>query len=74
MKCPKCGEDMEEGYVGVMMRSRLFWSKDEPKSARLSMPKGAIKLLDHDGWFADKKDWLRKGFRCTNCKLITFEY
>ena len=73
MKCPRCSEEMKEGYVGVKMRSVLFWSKEEPKSARLSTPEGAMELLRNTSWAPDKKDWLRRAYRCERCGLIIFE-
>jgi len=72
---------MEEGNVFLQSGgySNLYWSKEEPKgfwstSALPLAPKTGIALLQRTIAIRDKKDWCRKGFRCANCKLITFEY
>jgi len=55
MKCPECGKEMGEGYIGVKIRSVLFWLKKEPKSARLSILGGATELLRNTTWFQIRK-------------------
>ena len=79
MKCPKCGEDMEEEHIFLVSagyRGALYRSKEEPPDYWAIYPKseGSIPLLQRNFFHRDKKHWSRKGFRCANCKFVTFEY
>ncbi len=78
MKCPKCGEEMEEGFVFPFSPAgshSIVWSQKEPKDIgwMLGFPKEWTKLAERY-ILTDRKKWLRKGFRCPNCRLVTFEY
>ncbi len=79
MKCPECGEEMEEGYVFLIIGlenawAMLDWSIAEPPDfwSFLKVPKGTIVLLKKGTESRDKKHWLRKGFRCPTCEMFSF--
>lgn len=64
MKCPRCGEPMEKGYIhaprGIYWDTEKhdwnIWSSEELLSQfALTMPKA-------------------QRYRCTNCKIVLFSY
>jgi hypothetical protein len=70
MKCPKCGGEMEHGYlqVGASVGLGVFWFD---------------RLFEHGQQFKAKKERLMttiaaprniEGFRCPECKIVLFEY
>ena len=66
---------MDEGYI-YLAASYLFWSKEEPRGYWAlgdNYPKGKITLLISNISHRDRKNWLRKSFRCGKCGLIIFE-
>jgi len=73
MKCPKCGEEIKEGYVYLdIYYGSLNWSVTEPKNPE--RVKGSIKIIRYDPLLLrGKEKWLRKGYRCEKCGLIIFE-
>jgi len=76
LKCPNCGEEMEEGYVGVVIGSILFWLGEEPKYSGtywMRRTMGAMELLQNPGR-SPKKNRLRESSRCPKCKIIIFNY
>jgi len=74
MKCPRCGEEMEEGYIHVSGYgdSWLYWSKAKIQSFWFSH-KGAVELIKKSVNQPDKKYWVRQAYRCEKCGLIVFE-
>jgi hypothetical protein len=74
MKCPNCGEEMEEGYVTLDGEgTALCWSKVKPSVPRIVW-KEKETLLRSSIFHLNEEHWLRKGYRCANCKLVTFVY
>ncbi|MFB0544048.1 MAG: PF20097 family protein [Candidatus Bathyarchaeia archaeon] len=74
MKCPRCSEEMEEGYVWVASTygaGLFYWSLVEPKGWFWRVPKEYVEILKR--YWNDKKYWLRQGYRCEECGLIVFE-
>ncbi|NLJ57228.1 MAG: hypothetical protein GX339_00095 [Tissierellia bacterium] len=63
--CPKCGEEMEEGYVHS--RKQILWSED-----------GKSRLYDlYDENLVPmgvRRSNKVPGLRCKECKLVLFEY
>jgi len=69
MLCPKCGKEMEHGYlqVGPSVGLGLFWFD---------------RLFEYGQQFiAEKKRLMQipaprniEGFRCPKCKIVMFEY
>lgn len=69
MKCPKCGNEMEHGYlqIGSSVGLGVFWFD---------------RLFEHGEQFAARKERLItpfpphniEGFRCPKCKVVLFEY
>jgi transcription initiation factor IIE alpha subunit len=69
MLCPKCGKEMEQGYlqIGSSVGLGVFWFD---------------RLFEHGQQFTAKKKRLMsvpaprniEGFRCPKCKVVLFEY
>ena len=77
LKCSKCGEEMEIGYVFMQSFGDgvFYWSKYAHTSP-WRQPKtqmNAIEILNFGIHKRDKKYWLRRAYRCEICGLITFE-
>jgi uncharacterized C2H2 Zn-finger protein len=79
MKCPKCGQEMEEGYVTLMPSHNawLYWSREQlpgfwgrVKGNEIWKERVTLmqKLIARDG------NSFSKGSRCANCRLVLFEY
>ncbi|MDD1766164.1 MAG: PF20097 family protein [Methanomassiliicoccales archaeon] len=69
MNCPKCGNEMEHGYlqIGQTMGLGVFWFD---------------RTFEHGQQFMAKRKRLMhvvaprniEGFRCPKCKIVLFEY
>ena len=69
MICPKCGKEMEHGYlqIGSSVALGVFWFD---------------RLFEHGEQFLAKKNRILnapiprniEGFRCPKCKVVLFEY
>jgi predicted RNA-binding Zn-ribbon protein involved in translation (DUF1610 family) len=67
MKCPKCGKEMQKGFV-PSNRGRLYWS---PEDQRIpwnvaKLPKGSVVLSDFSITTAKKAE----AFFCESCKIV----
>jgi len=73
MKCPKCSEELKEGYLWLDIDlGSLYWSTIEPKS--LKYQKESIEILRFNPLlWRGKENWLRRAYRCEKCGLIIFE-
>jgi hypothetical protein len=75
MKCPRCGEEMREGYI--YLRSSeigyLYWSMVEPHSRWFHQKEAVQVLIENLVLLPGKENWLRRAYRCEKCGLITFE-
>ncbi|MFB0543700.1 MAG: PF20097 family protein [Candidatus Bathyarchaeia archaeon] len=78
MKCPECGEEMEEGFLWIkwgMYRAENWWSFKKPAWHRFwRIPQvhptlGSIMIMENT-----KEDYVKKGFRCPQCLIIIFNY
>jgi len=70
MKCPKCGKEMEEGFVSAGFNPPdrgIGWSSTKGQTAIDLQP-----LLGTDHWYQNFA--YAKAFRCKSCKLVQFEY
>jgi Domain of unknown function (DUF6487) len=71
MKCPRCGKEMEEGFVSAYkhdpMNPRLGWSKTK---VHFAPNREELLNTEHmrEGYV------FTKAFRCHDCRLIQFEY
>lgn len=79
MKCPKCGQEMEEGYVTLTSseNAHLYWSSEElpgfwERVKGKKVWKERVTLM-HKGFFSEVNQQI-KGSRCANCRLVIFEY
>jgi len=63
-KCPKCGKEMEEGYISLM--SGMRW--------RSNGDRGLVKgeLLFRGSWWGFST--LKLALRCKDCGLVIFQY
>jgi RNase P subunit RPR2 len=66
MDCPKCNNEMEQGYLQGMRR--VAWVKNKHKVSLL--PKQGEVLLENNY----VKDFLLKAWICKNCKKIIIDY
>jgi hypothetical protein len=71
MKCPKCGKDMEEGFLYAPMDhfypSGIFWDYSQGGTKDDLIPLVKAQRC----W----KDYVSpKALRCKECKLVQFEY
>ncbi|HCX05118.1 MAG TPA: hypothetical protein DHM42_11630 [Clostridiales bacterium] len=66
MDCPKCNNEMEQGYLQGMRR--VAWVKNKHKVSLL--PKQGEVLLENN----NVKDFLLKAWICKNCKKIIIDY
>jgi len=84
MKCPRCEKEMKEGFVtlGTSENANLWWSEEEPPSLWQEV---LIDFRLRDKWKHEilmrntllhhgKEERVRKGFRCSNCRIVFFEY
>jgi len=68
VECPKCGTEMEQGFVATWYmywtdeRRELFW-KSPPKDDVVVKP-GFFHIFDKS----------LKAYRCKKCKLVLFNY
>lgn len=69
MNCPKCGGEMEEGFLSLTLPVLMEWveGRSRPETERV----GANSTLRYEPgiW----RDYV-KSFRCFSCRLITFGY
>jgi len=64
VKCPKCGGELENGYVHAPQG--VYWDSVEHKWHIFSLEA----LLSMWAWTMPRV----RGWRCTNCRLILFFY
>ncbi len=84
MKCPKCEKKMEEGLVSLLTseNASVCWSKEEPPGIWQEMlsdfklrDKWKREILMRNGVIpVEKGQRIRKGFRCSNCRIVFLEY
>jgi len=68
MKCPECGEEMEEGYVTGAYG--FFWAKKKKFFYTLGDE-------DTERLFVRLWDWYQArlvGYKCSKCEMIIFYY
>lgn len=63
MKCPKYGEEMEEGYsfLESIYTLGLYWSKEEPSkfwALGSQLPREYLTMLERSGAHSDEKNRL----------------
>ncbi len=79
MKCPKCGQEMEEGYVTLATTEGawLHWSKHKKYFVglweRVKCKRAELGTLMQN-IPSSKKNCQSTGTRCTRCRLALFEY
>lgn len=66
MKCPYCGEEMEQGFL--QGRNRIAWVKK--KHLISTLPKEGEVLLENNTF----KDFTLTAFICKSCKKIIVDY
>ncbi len=84
MKCPKCEKAMKEGYVtlGTTENASILWSDEEYPGVwqdvlsdfRLREKWKREILVQHNLVGSTKEQWSRKGFRCSDCRIVLLEY
>jgi hypothetical protein len=79
MKCPKCGQEMEEGYVTLTSseNAHLYWSSEElpgfwERVKGKKVWKERVTLMQNI--IFHKSNPPTKGSKCANCRLVPFEY
>jgi hypothetical protein len=69
MKCPTCGNEMEEGFLSFNRPFSIEWvtGKERPRTEET----GAIKMLIYEPGY-----WWKyiKAYRCKSCDLALFKY
>ncbi len=68
---------MENGNFWIQWRADKcwnFWSIEEPNYSWKGFSKIKQKIQVLESSTGNKEKWLRKGFRCEKCELITFSY
>jgi len=67
MKCPKCGEDMQNGFLPAV-RGRLYWSPEDQRIPWniVKHPKGSVVLSEFAIVTAKKAE----AFYCEFCKIV----
>ena len=79
LNCPKCGKEMEKGYVTLISgkASALFFSKDKIAWAWTStLPVGTSDkdLIMTDSVLLAMADmYRREGYRCKPCELVVID-
>jgi len=82
-RCPICRGEMEEGYIfltglSLYFKTTLSWSDKKPliKYGIFWLPpKERTALLHWDGDFKSlKRSCMRKAYKCSNCKIVIFNY
>ena len=73
MKCPKCEEEMKEGYIHLDIDfGSVYWSKTKPQ--RIGYRKGFVTVMRFNPLlYRGRENWLRRAYRCEMCGLLTFE-
>jgi hypothetical protein len=71
LKCPDCGDEMEEGFVSISRPVVIEWVKgvDGPMEGRM----GDRKLLMYEFEYRMKPIY-RKAYLCRMCELVLFCY
>jgi hypothetical protein len=71
MKCPKCGKEMEEGFLYAPMDdvypSGICWAQSQTGTCGDLIP-----LVKAQRWW--KSYVSPRALRCKGCKLVQFEY
>jgi hypothetical protein len=69
MISPKCGKEMEEGFLSLNLPELMEWTKGKsrPETEKLE----SISTLRYKPGLS--RDYI-KSHRCENCRLVTFVY
>lgn len=67
MKCPKCDEDMQNGFL-PSVKGRLYWSPEDQRIPWniVKRPKGSVILSE----FAIMTSKKAEAFYCKSCKIV----
>jgi hypothetical protein len=73
MECPKCGKQMEEGWLAIyepLPVTRVVWQPVEPGQVRVKKPEGAVRVIKPK---AGGKG-CPTGHICKACEMTVFSY
>ncbi|MCD4826600.1 MAG: PF20097 family protein [Acholeplasmataceae bacterium] len=67
MECPKCGLEMDKGFIPVS-RGRILWIPEDQRNPWniISKPKGSVILSDFTVMAPKKAD----AYYCKSCKMV----
>jgi hypothetical protein len=69
MNCPKCGMEMEEGFLSLNVPDVMEWTKGKSRPETEKLESISTLRYGPGPW----RDYI-KSYRCENCRLVTFVY